>query len=94
VHPVVRAILIHFMLGYDHPFYDGNGRTARALFYWSLARSGYWLMEYVSISRLLRQAPAQYARAYRHTETDDNDTTYFIVHQLEVIQQAIAALHE
>lgn len=93
VHPVVRAILIHFMLGYDHPFYDGNGRTARALFYWSLARSGYWLMEYVSISRLLRQAPAQYARAYLHTETDDNDTTYFIVHQLEVIEQAIAALH-
>ena len=94
VHPVVRAILIHFRLGYDHPFYDGNGRTARALFYWSLARSGYWLMEYVSISRLLRQAPGQYARAYLHTETDDNDTTYFIVHQLEVIQQAIAALHD
>ena len=94
VHPVVRAILIHFMLGYDHPFFDGNGRTARALFYWSLARSGYWLMEYVSISRLLRQAPGQYARAYLHTETDDNDTTYFVVHQLEVIQQAIAALHD
>ncbi len=93
VHPVVRAILVHFMLGYDHPFSDGNGRTARALFYWSLARSSYWLMEYVSISRLLRQAPAQYARAYLHTETDDNDTTYFIVHQLEVIEQAIAALH-
>ncbi|MGH8534459.1 MAG: Fic family protein, partial [Gammaproteobacteria bacterium] len=62
VHPVIRAILLHYMLGYDHPFVDGNGRTARALFYWSLARSGYWLMEYVSISRLLRQAPAQYAR--------------------------------
>lgn len=50
------AILLHYMLGYDHPFVDGNGRTARALFYWSLARSGYWLMEYVSISRLLKQA--------------------------------------
>ena len=94
VHPVVRAILIHFMLGYDHPFYDGNGRTARALLYWSMARSGYWLMEYVSISRLLRQAPAQYARAYLYTETDDNDTTYFILHQLEVIQQGIAALRD
>ncbi len=30
LHPVVRAILLHFMLGYDHPFVDGNGRTARA----------------------------------------------------------------
>ena len=94
VHPVVRAILLHYMLGYDHPFVDGNGRTARALFYWSLARSGYWLMEYVSISRLLKQAPAKYARAYLHAETDDNDTTYFIIHQLGVIEQAIQALHE
>ena len=94
VHPVIRAILIHFMLGYDHPFVDGNGRTARALFYWSMARSGYWLMEYLSISRLLRQAPARYARAYLHTETDDNDATYFIIHQLTVIEQAIEALHE
>jgi Fic family protein len=94
VHPVIRAILLHYMLGYDHPFVDGNGRTARALFYWSLARSGYWLMEYVSISRLLKQAPAKYARAYLYSETDDNDTTYFIIHQLGVIEQAIHALHE
>jgi Fic family protein len=94
VHPVIRAILVHFMLGYDHPFVDGNGRTARALFYWSMARSGYWLMEYVSISHLLKQAPAQYSRAYLHTETDSNDTTYFIIHQLGIIERAIAALYE
>ena len=41
VHPVVRAILLHFWLAYDHPFVDGNGRTARALFYWSMLRQGY-----------------------------------------------------
>jgi len=27
VHPVIRSIILHFMLGYDHPFVDGNGRT-------------------------------------------------------------------
>lgn len=94
VHPVIRAILLHFMLGYDHPFVDGNGRTARALFYWSLARSGYWLLEYISISRLLKRAPANYSRAYLHTETDANDTTYFIIHQITVIEQAITALYD
>jgi len=92
VHPILRAILLHFMLGYDHPFVDGNGRTARALFYWSVARQGYWLMEYLSISNILHKAPGQYARAYLHTETDDNDTTYFLIHQLDAIQQAVAAL--
>lgn len=94
VHPVVRAILLHFMIGYDHPFADGNGRTARALFYWSMARSGYWLMEFLSISQFLRRAPRQYVQAYLHTETDANDTTYFVLHQLDVIRRAITALHE
>lgn len=94
VHPVLRAILLHFMLGYDHPFADGNGRTARALFYWSMARSGYWLMEYTSISHILRKAPAQYVRAYLYTETGQNDTTYFLIQQLQTIRKAIAALHE
>lgn len=94
VHPVLRAILLHFMLGYDHPFVDGNGRTARSLFYWSMARSGYWLMEYTSISHILRKAPARYMKAYLHTETDNNDTTYFLLHQLRTIRRAIAALHD
>lgn len=94
VHPVIRAILLHFMLGYDHPFADGNGRTARAIFYWSMLRQGYWLTEYISISRILRAAPAEYARAYLYTETDDNDVTYFIIHQLEVILRAIGDLQK
>jgi len=94
LHPVLRAILLHFQLAYDHPFTDGNGRTARALFYWSLIRQGCWLAEYLSISSVLKTAPAQYGRAYLYTETDDNDTTYFIVNQLDVIEKAIHALHE
>jgi len=92
--PIIRAIIVHFMIGYDHPFVDGNGRTARALFYWIMAKEGYWLMEYISISRVLKKARAQYMFAYLHTETDDNDSTYFIVHQLKVIKEAISDLHE
>ncbi|HEY1487777.1 MAG TPA: Fic family protein, partial [Micromonosporaceae bacterium] len=86
--PVLRAITLHFMLGYEHPFVDGNGRTARALFYWAMLRHGYWLTEFLSISRVLRRSPGGYARAYLHTETDDNDLTYFFAHQLEVLHEA------
>lgn len=93
IHPVVRAILLHFWLAYDHPFEEGNGRTARALFYWYMRARGYWLVEYLSISRILAGAPAKYGRAFLYTETDGLDTTYFIVFQLEVIQRAIAELH-
>ncbi|HEY4809899.1 MAG TPA: Fic family protein [Solirubrobacteraceae bacterium] len=94
IHPVLRAILLHFWLAYDHPFEDGNGRTARALFYWYMRTHGYWLVEYLSISRILRNAPAQYTRAFVLTETDERDVTYFIVYQLEVIQRAIEQLHD
>jgi Fic family protein len=93
VHPVVRAILIHFQIGYDHPFVDGNGRTARTLFYWSLLRSGFWMAEYLSISSILKRAPAQYMRSYLYTETDDADTTYFVAHQLDALLEAIDGVH-
>ena len=93
LHPVVQAIGLHFMLAYDHPFYDGNGRTARALFYWAMAKTGYWLMEFISISEAIKKAPIQYGKAFLHTETDDNDLTYFLIHQLDVIHQAVDSLH-
>lgn len=94
IHPVVRGIILHFWLAYDHPFVDGNGRTARALFYWQMLHSGYWLFEYISISQFLRKAPAQYGTAFLHTETDEGDLTYFIIHQAEVIRRALKELHD
>jgi Fic family protein len=92
-HPVLRAILLHFWLAYDHPFEDGNGRTARILFFWLMRVRGYRLAEYLPISRILRGAPAQYGRAFLETETDDLDTTYFLIHQLQTIEEAIEELH-
>jgi Fic family protein len=91
---VLRAITIHFMIGYDHPFEDGNGRTARALFYWSMLQQGYWLTEFLVISEILKKAPARYARSFLHTEQDDNDLTYFHLYQLDVIERATRQLHD
>ena len=94
IHPVIRSMILHFWLAYDHPFVDGNGRTARALFYWSMLKYGYGLFEFLSISRILLKAPAQYGRAFLHTETDDNDLTYFLIYHADVIRKAISELHE
>lgn len=89
MHPIVRAIIVHFMIAYEHPFVDGNGRTARALFYWAALRAGYWLIEYVSISSVIANAPIKYGRAFLYTETDRGDLTYFLNHQIAVLQTAI-----
>jgi Fic family protein len=88
-YPVLKAIIIHFWLAYIHPFVDGNGRTARALFYWYLLKCGYWKFEYLAISRIIKEAPAQYARAYLYTEMDDCDLTYFLIFNLGIIHRAI-----
>ncbi len=92
--PAIKAIILHFWIAYDHPFVDGNGRTARAIFYWAMLRYGYWLFEFISISGIILKAPAKYLRSFLYTETDDNDLNYFITAQLTVIQRAIKALHE
>lgn len=92
MHPIIKAIILHFLIGYEHPFVDGNGRTARALFYWSMANQNYWLMEYISISKIIKKAPIKYGKAYLYTETDENDLTYFIEYHLQIIKQAIQEL--
>lgn len=93
IHPLVRAIALHFWLAYDHPFLDGNGRTARALFYWSMLHQNYWLFEFISISSIINKARGKYELSFLHVETDDNDLTYFLLAQVKVIQQAISSLH-
>ncbi len=94
IHPVIRSMILHFWLAYDHPFIDGNGRTARALFYWSMLHYRYWMCEFISISEIIRKAPAKYGRAFLYTETDDNDLTYFLVYHLDVIRRAVDELHK
>ena len=94
INPLVKAIILHFALAYDHPFVDGNGRTSRALFYWFAARQGYDLISFASISRVLKEEPGQYKRAFLYTETDQNDLTYFIIHQVSAIKKCIDGLFE
>ena len=90
--PVIKAIIIHFMIGYEHPFRDGNGRTARALFYWYMLKNDYELFRYISISKLLKDDPKGYGLSFMYTEKDQNDLTYFIDFQLDIILAAFDEL--
>ena len=94
IHPIIRASILHFLIGYIHPFVDGNGRTARAIFYLYLLNQDYWLIEYLSISRLIIKSKAQYANAYLFTELDENDLTYFIKYHLQTIDLAFSSLKD
>lgn len=94
IHPIIRAIILHFWLAYDHPYVDGNGKTARALFYWAMLHHGYWLFEFMTISSAIRSSRSQYYRAFLETETDSNDLTYFVLYHLMVVERATKRLRE
>lgn len=88
IHPIVKANILHFLFGFIHPFYDGNGRCARCIFFLFLISKNYWLFEYLSISRIIIKSPSQYAKAYVYSELDENDLTYFIKYKIEKIDLA------
>ena len=86
MHPVVKGIVLHYLLAYLHPFNEGNGRCARTLFYWFVLKHQYWLFEFLAISRVIKDTSGQYKKAYLYTESDGNDLTYFIRYNLGVIR--------
>ena len=92
IHPLIKGIVIHFMLAFVHPFVDGNGRTARALFYWYLLRRGYWLTQYLSVSRMIARSKKSYEKSFLYTETDGNDMGYFVSYNMRVLQQSFNEL--
>lgn len=89
VHPVIKAIELHFWLGYLHPFPDGNGRLARSIFYWYLTRHGYWAFAYLPISSVIKRSQHDYAYSYIYSEQDDLDFTYFFDYNIRRIVKCI-----
>ena len=86
IHPIIKGIIIHFMIAYMHPFVDGNGRTARALFYWYMLKEKYGLIEYMSISRVIAKSKNNYEKTFRYSENDDNDIGYFVAYNLRALK--------
>ena len=94
IHPIIRGIIVHFMLAFMHPFVDGNGRTARALFYWYMLKEGYKLTEYMSISRVIAKSKSKYEKAFRYVENDGNDMGYFVAYNLGALEISFQQLRD
>ena len=94
IHPIIKGIIIHFMLAFMHPFADGNGRTARALFYWYMLKEKYWLTEYMSISRVIAKSKKSYEKTFRYCESDGNDIGYFVMYNLKTLKTSFQQLND
>lgn len=94
IHPIIKGIIVHFMVAYMHPFVDGNGRTARTLFYWYMLKEKYWLTEYMSISRIIAESKRSYEKSFLYTECDDKDLGYFVTYNLRALQLSFEQLKQ
>jgi Fic family protein len=89
IHPILKASIIHFFLVYVHPFFDGNGRTARAIFYSYLLKHKYDFFKYFSISALIAKQKEKYYKAIKEVEDYENDLTYFLLYSADVVLKSI-----
>lgn len=89
IHPLIRGILLHYFVAYIHPFFDGNGRTARTLFYFKSMKHDLKFVELLSISAHLKNSGNQYEKAFEKVRQHEWDLTYFIDYCLESLLAAL-----
>ena len=89
IHPILKASIIHFYLAYIHPFFDANGRTSRALFYFYLLKHRYEFFKYFSISAIIAKQREKYYKAIKDVGDYDNDLTYFLIFSSDVVLKSI-----
>ena len=78
VHGLIKGILLHYFIAYIHPFFDGNGRTARTLFYFKAIKNDLKFVELLSVSADLKEHGKRYERSFDLVKEYELDMTFFI----------------
>lgn len=88
--PVLRSALAHLWFVTIHPFDDGNGRIARAIADWALARSEESGQRFYSMSSQIRVERKVYYDLLETTQKSDLDITDWMEWFLDCLGRAIA----
>lgn len=93
-HPIERAVIAHIYFVTVHPFFDGNGRTARALTYLILLKAGYDFFRFVPISGILSEERGRYYKAIKASQDTDNgfDMTYFTNYYTALLAKTVESV--
>jgi Fic family protein len=86
IHPVMKAIILHFWALILKPFANNNGIFARGLYYWYLQNNGYEGLALLPLSENIKGNLTGYSKAISAAAQDDNDFTYFASFIFEMLQ--------
>ena len=78
LHGLIKGILLHYFIAYIHPFFDGNGRTARTLFYFKMIKNDLKFVELLAISANLKEHGKRYEKSFELVKEYEWDMTFFI----------------
>lgn len=87
---LIRVICFHYFFGYLHPFYDGNGRTARFIFSYYLAKEFDEIVA-LRLSVIIKRYKKKYYDIFLDTDNEYNkgDLTTFVQTFLEMLNQGL-----
>lgn len=90
---ILRVCVVHYLIGYIHPFYDGNGRLSRFISSYMLSKELDPLIGF-RISYTIKDNIKQYYRSFKVCNDPRNrgDVTPFVISFLEIIDEAMTQL--
>lgn len=86
---LIRTAIFHFMFGYIHPFYNGNGRMSRFISSYMLSKSIDQAI-CLRLSYVIKEKKNKYLKMFKDTEDARNlgDLTGFVIAFLSMIESA------
>ncbi|MEA1917844.1 MAG: Fic family protein [Campylobacterota bacterium] len=97
IESMYKVIAFHFLYGYIHPHFDGNGRTLRVLFTHLLGQNGFDMFYYISLSEIIHlseKRKKEYEKAFIDVEENELDLTYFIYFIQNIMIEALQVLDD
>ena len=94
INPLVKIALFHYMFGYIHPFYDGNGRVSRFISSYLLNKELEKMVGF-SLSNSIKNKISKYYDIFKITNEQKNkgDMTPFVIGFLELINDGVENLY-
>ena len=89
LHGLIKGILLHYFIAYIHPFFDGNGRTGRTLFYFKMIKNDLKFVELLAISANLKEHGKRYEKSFELVKEHEWDMTFFIDFCLDSLLMAL-----